>query len=176
MRLSGLFVSKGTVENIKEIYRRQEAQKKIRSLGYKRVRMSAAAFIMALVAAIPVFVADALSTKEPVDKLRRNEYEQGDQTVSLRARTDDGNEERITVNVSPRCLSEKEVEDLSEELDEKLWTAVLGDNRDVDNVASDLKFVERINGFPFKIAITSDCPRLISSKGVINREELSKED
>ena len=176
MKLSRLFVSKRTADNIKEMYRRPEAQKRIRSLGYKRVRMFAAIFLVALVAATPVFVADALSMKDPVNSLKRNEYEQGERNVSLLARTDDGNEEKIAVNVSPRQLSERETEELSKELDEKLWTVVLGDNRDADNVVSDLDFPKHIEGFPFKIAIRSDSPMLINSRGEINRDELKKED
>ena len=173
MKLSGILVPKRTAACIKEMYRRKEADRRIRLLGQKRMRMFAAAAIISLAAAIPVGVIDATSAAKPVKGLHRNEYGGGDRTVTLLAETE-GAAEKIRVNVSERRYTDEELAAFSKKFDEVLWDTISGENTGPENVVSDLTLPRHIKGLPFEIEWTSDEPFLINGSGVINRERINE--
>lgn len=175
MRISGLFVSGRTAGYIKELYRRSEADRRIRMLGVKRARMFAVITGIFLVAAIPVSVIDNRAGKIPVTRLSRNEYGEGERTVTLRAITDGEYVDDISVKVEERTFSEAELAKFSEKLDSRLWKEILGKNPDPENIMYDLELPDHIDGFPFTIRWRSDKPLILTGSGVINREKMSEE-
>ncbi len=176
MKWSRFLVSNKTVMLTREMYRRPEADKRIRMMGQKRMKLIAAVLLISVTASIPVFVFDAAAGREPVTKLSRNDYGKGDRTVTLTAKTKEGPEETISVNVSARKYSDAELQRFSEELDRTLWTDILGENHDAENVTGDLVLPDHKDGFPFDIRWRSDKPLILDQKGVINKERLLQED
>ena len=176
MRMSEFFVSGKTASCIKEMYRKTEAEKRIRLLGKKRAKLFSVAVIFSVMIAVPVTVIDAISNAKPVTNVSRNGYGEGDRTVTLEVRPEGAKAEKITVKVSERRYSEAEINDYSKQLDEVLWKSIMGKNTDPEEVVTDLVLRDHIEGFPFSIEWTSDKPLLVGRDGVINNERLSEED
>ncbi len=124
----------------------------------------------------PVLVSEYDRRSRPVDALQRNERGEGDRTVTLRARTEGGSEETLSVNVKERLYTEDELADFSERLDDVLWTVILGNNTDAGNVVDDLDFKKSIDGYPFDISWKSDRPLILSASGRIDKKRLLAED
>ncbi len=176
MRISELFVTSGTAKYLRQLYNGKEADRRIRNLGTKRAKMTAMAAGVFLIIAIPVFASDHDRLTRPVTSLERNEYGMGARNITVRARTDGGYEEKLTIKIEERQYTERELERFSARLDDVLWTKILGDNTDADNVIYPLKLPERVEGFPFAVSWRTDMPRILSSKGMIDGEELKKTD
>ena len=168
MKLSGIFVPKKTAACIKEMYRRREADKRIRILGQQRIRLFAVIVGISIAVAIPVTVIDAGSASEPVKELRRNEYGGGERAVTLTAKPEGSVKEKITINVSERRYSDEEISEFSKKFDQVLWDSISGENTDPGHVVSDLSLPAHIRGLPFDIEWSSDEPLLIDRGGVIN--------
>ena len=176
MRMSEFFVSGKTASCIKEMYRKTEAEKRIRLLGKRRAKIFSAAVAFSVLIAVPVTVVDEVSNAKPVTFVSRSGYGEGDRTVTLEACPEGAKAEKITVKVSERRYSETEINDYSKKLDEVLWKNILGNNTDPEEIVNDLDLRDHIEGFPFSIEWTSDRPLLVGRDGVINNERLAKED
>ncbi len=176
MRLQEKFVSKKTATYIKQLYIGDEASKRIRILGREKSLRFTLIAATAVLVAIPVFIADAMSHSTPVTSVRRSGYGEGDRTVSLTVCTEDGITEKVRVDVPERRYTEEELESMSQELDECLWDEILGDNQDRDHVMYDLVFPEHIEGYPFSITWKTDRPLIITSSGAIGVDRLEEED
>ena len=170
MKLSGIFVPKKTATCIKEMYRRREADKRVRILGQQRIRLFAVIIGISIAVAIPVASIDAGSASEPVKDLRRNEYGGGERAITLTAKPEGFEKEKITVSVSERRYSDKEISEFSKRFDEVIWDTISGENTDPGHVLSDLSLPDHIKGLPFDIEWSSDEPLLIGRGGVINKE------
>lgn len=176
MRISELFVSKKTAMNIRKICPKGEADKRIRLLGKQKSYLFAIMMIATIMIAIPVFVTDTGKLSDPVKSLKRNGYEEGDTTQTLRVVSDDGYEDTVTFDVKERGYTNEELDRFSESLDDRLWKDILGWNTDADNVISDLDLPSHIEGFPFDITWKSDRPLIVSSSGAIDKYRLQEED
>ena len=176
MSISKLFVTKRNSQHIRQLYPGAESDRRIRILGKEKACIFCGIMIAVIMIAVPVFVADHNRLTSPVDTLYRNEYGGGSKTVSLRAHTGDGYEERIKIDVEEREYTKAELDEFSRELDDVLFTAILGKNDDPGNVMYDLDLKTHLEGYPFEIAWKSDRPLILSGKGVINTERLSEED
>ena len=176
MRLSGKLVSKKTEKYIKQLYAKKDADRMIRKIGNKRAAVSLCIVLATVFVSLPVFVTEYESSQKPVDKLTRNGYGEGDETVALRAVTDDGTSETLTVAVREREYNDRELDELSKRLDEELWDLILAANTDADNVTSDLDLVKSVEGYPFEITWKSDRQLLLSGSGKVNTDRLIAED
>ena len=176
MKIGELFVSKKTRDHIKQLYRRGEADRKIRMLRKEKSLLFAVIVALSVIIAVPLFVADSMEAAQPLFSVKRNGYGKGAKTVTVRAVTEDGNEEKISIDVAERRYTEEELQMLSQKMDEQLWTEMLGENTDAGDIEHDLAFPKKIEGYPFDISWKSDRPLILSSSGVINTEKLSDED
>ena len=174
MKLADIFVPDRTATCIKEMYRRREADRRIRILGQQRIRLLGAAVLISAAIAVPVAVIDAGSASTPVRDLRRNEYGGGDRTVTLTAEPEGSEKEKITINVSERRYSDEEISEFSKKFDQVLWDSISGENKDPENVGSDLFLPDHFEGLPFDIEWSSDEPLLIGRDGVINTERIKE--
>ncbi len=176
MIISRIFISKKTEGYFRQLYRKNEADRKMRLFGKKKLVLFAGIVLAAVFAAIPVFLAENEDLGTPVAKLSRNGYGEGGQTVDLLLRTGDGREEKVSVVISERQYSDRELAQFSRQIENVLWTGILGDNKDPENVTADLDLKKSLDGYPFEIEWRTDRPGMIGSSGAINRERLAEED
>ncbi|MCR5672849.1 MAG: hypothetical protein K6F87_03930 [Lachnospiraceae bacterium] len=176
MKISKLFVSQKTEIYLRQLYPKQEAEKRIRILG--KERMSGSAVIMALTVIISVFVFAAGQNEKsnPIAAVKRNDEGAGSRTMTLFAVTDDGKKETVTVEINERKYSKDELIKFSEDLGIRLQKEILGKNDDPENIRYDLDLKDRIEGFPFKISYKSDRPLILDGRGVIDIKRQKKDD
>ena len=107
--------------------------------------------------------------------LFREGYEGSARNVELWARnTLSGEKERISVQVREKRYSDEMLKLMLEELEEKLPSLLLGENSSVDHVDKKLRFLSRIEGYPFELKYRTDIPAVLSFSGEINEEALRK--
>ena len=176
MKISGLFVSKKTEDMIRMLYPKGEADRRIRRFGKEKAVLFISVLAVTAIISLPVLVYDHGSARKPVKSVERNGYGKGSKSVTLEAVTDDGFDEKITVNVDERRYSDEELEEMSSRLDKQLWQSILGNNTDPGNITEDLDLKNSIEGYPFEITWKTDDPLLVSSKGVINRDRQKEKD
>ncbi|MCR5590037.1 MAG: hypothetical protein K6F73_00750, partial [Lachnospiraceae bacterium] len=176
MNLSDRAVSRKTLSNIRQLYPKGEAERRMHLLGREKIRIAAVTVIATLVFAVPVFISDAEKLSEPVAGLKRNGYGEGSRTVSLIAVAKGQKKKKVTVEVSERKYTEKELEEFSCELDGRLFAEILGNNTDSNDVTEDLELIDHLEGFPFKISWKTDRPLLIGTTGKIYEDRLCNED
>lgn len=175
MRLSDIFVTKGTEELIRQLYPKSEAGRMIRKHKKQKSLIFTLMIVSSVLVFIPVFTIDRKQSRKPVKELHRNEAGYGSRAVTLDVATDSGYSDRITVNVNDRIYSDEELEEYSRRLDEILWTQILGDNESAGYVTSELNLMDRVDGFPFDISWKSDKPQILSGSGTINKDKLKEE-
>ena len=176
MKISELFVPKKTEMCIRQLCGSKEAQKRIRSLGSKKAVVFFTTIGLSAAVSVPFFISDAVRSSKPVRMIERNEPGNGSKTASVRFRTSNGFEDEITVDVSERAYTDKELEDMSQQLSDTLFVSVLGKNKDPENVMYDLDLPDRIEGYPFDVTWKSDNMLVLGSNGTINTDRLLKED
>ena len=152
MRISDIFITKGTEELIRQLYPKSEAGRMIRKHKKQKSLIFTLMIVFSVLVFIPVFIIDWKQSRKPVKELHRNEAGYGSRAVTLDVATDSGYSDRITVNVNDRIYSDEELEEYSRRLDEILWTQILGDNESAGYVTSELNLMDRVDGFPFDIS------------------------
>lgn len=131
--------------------------------NHKRgIAVMAAGFVIAVLSGI-VGTSGAL---EDGNKLKRNEYGEGEKTVSLIA-SDRELEATIYYNLAERVYSEDELEDMLPEFTEKLEQEVIGNNESVQSIRENLNFVSEVEGYPFDVSFYTDRSDLIGYDGSI---------
>lgn len=102
-------------------------------------------------------------------RLGRNEFGEGENTVSLIAITNQ-DETIIEYNVAERKYTESEIQTMLPGFKEKLESSVLGANESLDKIQSSLSLVEALEGYPFYITWSSERSDLIGSEGDLKEE------
>lgn len=176
MKISEIFVSKKTRDMIRAIESKNDADRRIKLLGIKKSRLFITVIIVSFILSVPLFAADHTESSKRIFMLQRNEYGKGDRTVSLNAKSRDGKCEKINVTVKERNYSKEELNELSENLDEHIWTDILGENETMENVCRDLDLKTHFDGYPFTVTWKTDTALIISGSGKINEKRLRASD
>ena len=176
MNISKLLVSQKTEMYLRQMYPKQEAEKRIRILGKERMVRSAVIMTLTVIIFVFVFATGQNEKSLPIAAVKRNDEGEGSRTKTLFAVTDDGIKEKVTVEVKERQYTKEELIKFSEALGSRLQKEILGKNDDPENVRYDLDLKDRIEGFPFRISYKSDRSLILGSKGVIDTKRLKKED
>lgn len=108
-------------------------------------------------------------------RLGRNEYGEGDVSVTLKASIE-GKEEEETLSyvVEERECSEAETEELYEEAMRRLPDELLGENSAVEDVRYDLSLPLQMEGLPFRISWESSSYQRVNTDGTVHNEELAE--
>lgn len=107
-------------------------------------------------------------------KVIRNESGKGDRQLKLLAAAGDRKEE-ISLAVTERSYTEKELEELLRAFLPELDRTVLGENKGFDRVESNLCLVSGLDGYPFYVEWESGDYEWIDPGGNIHNEELDGE-
>ena len=176
MRFSEIFVSKKTEELFRELYPKIQSDRMIRSFKNRKTGLFAGIILVSSIMCIPFFAKDEKLKNVPVSAIDRNGYSEGEKTVRLRAVTENGLDETVTLTVKERAYSAEELAGFSDRLDAKLWTDILGANESAKCVKYDLDLKRKIDGYPFDISWKTDNPSILTQKGTINGKRLNEEE
>lgn len=107
-------------------------------------------------------------------RLYRNEWGEGNYTVTLQAITEQG-KEKFDYEVKERILTKEEVMLLKEQAIKILPSFILGNNVSLTEIEEDLNLASQIEGYPFLISWMSSDNSRIRTDGKINKENLPPE-
>ncbi|MBO4904126.1 MAG: hypothetical protein J5367_02785 [Lachnospiraceae bacterium] len=175
MRVSDLFVSGKTEDTIKQLYTGREAARRIRIHAREKSVIFAVIAAATVFISVPVFIMDHMKNSEPILQIDRAGYGKGMGHATLRA-VSDGYDGKISIEINEREYTKEELERFSEELSGHLWTDILGEDRDAENVTEDLDLRDSMEGYPFKISWKTDRPLILNSRGIIDKDRLEEED
>ncbi|MBR6908677.1 MAG: hypothetical protein IKN35_00060, partial [Lachnospiraceae bacterium] len=94
--------------------------------------------------------------------IKREDYNGEATEYYLRAGTDEGDFD-VALTVNPKRLSDEEVGELLPDFYENLGKALAGNNKSLDMVDSDLKLVNRLDGYPFSVEWSSSDTELVAA-------------
>ena len=77
--------------------------------------------------------------------------------------------------VTPRRLTEQELDTLYEEFKLHLWELICQENASPKHVVDSLLLMEEYEGYPFLIEWESDCPQVMSQWGDYGGPEITQE-
>lgn len=175
-RISRLLMSDKTEKTIHQLYFGKEYTKFVRSFKREKIITFASISIISIAAFVFLTIRQEKELSIPVSEIEREGCTGRDKSLTFRIKTDDyATDMKKTIVVKKKRYSNEELCEYSDSLDEVLWETILGDNKSADCVTSDLELVSEIEGFPFSISWKSDNPMILSSKGEINPDNLSKE-
>lgn len=106
--------------------------------------------------------------------IKRNAYGNGDIEIVLSAHMEGKEAEEILYTVEEQKPSKEEIIRLYEEAAGLLPELILGDNSGLEAVAKNLKLVNEIEGYPFKISWESSSYSLLHTDGTVKNEMLEK--
>lgn len=98
-------------------------------------------------------------------KLLRDEPENGKKEVSLQIKTSDEKWQDISIELYPKEYSAEELEELYIEISGKIPEMILNNNLNLENISSDLKLMNEIEGYPFLLSWQSSDPKVIDHEG-----------
>lgn len=175
--------SNKVVNNMKKLYPKWEVEKRIRDFYFEKIKYC---LCILEVGVFVIIAASNFSSESVVNKdgmITRNGYGEGDKKVTFEVKRDskfadeseleyESKPEIIDVTISEQRINDEEVRKLSKEFNEKLMREILSDNKSFDHVDSNLNFVTKLEGYPFKVSYKTTKPLILSSKGEIDEERL----
>lgn len=173
MKISNLFNSKKVNIVLEQLYGRDEAKKKASRLAKKKCSIFFLIFFITILIFVPVYIS---SGNKEILSIKRNTPGMGKKTVSVTAVFDDiGRKEVIPVVVDEKKYTSHEIDEFSKKLEDEIWQVILGNNKSLEYVDSNLMLLTEISGYPFEINWKSEKPLIIKNNGIIDSEKLSNE-
>lgn len=160
---------------LEQLYPGEDSLSKYQNLQIKKYMLMLAMITAGMAAAICMHLSSRMqSGLAEGTRLYRNEWGEGNYTVTLQAITDLGKEE-IDYEVKERSLTEGEIALLKEQSAGILPAVILGSNESLAAVTEDLNLTARIYNYPFSIVWQSSDAARIRTDGKVNTENLPSE-
>lgn len=123
-----------------------------------------------------LFAADFVNSRLALEGgLMRNSYGAGSRTEELEVTAGEGERERIEVQVSEQAYSGEELKSLFQRCMVQMDKLILGDNRSLDHIESDMNLLTKIEGAPIEISWELDRYDVMNVYGEIQDGGLAKE-
>ena len=163
---------------------KEKVKRKIVALWKRPAAKKAAVILSASVFLAAVVYREDSKTGLPVTEdgtpyLERNDPGTGERKEKLIAETEGSGEIEIDVKVAAQTYSKKQQRELLRKAAEQLESLILGDNKSLDKVSSDLTLIRKIPDtdieVEWEIEKTQDGNQVIDSGGRIKTENIPKE-
>ncbi len=121
-------------------------------------------------------MADYKSSKEAIHEgLERNSYGQGGRKEELEVSLENGEKTEVQIEIPERAYKETEVQPLFDRCEKKLDKLVLGSNKSLDRIESDMNLVTEISGEPVEITWELSRYDVMNIYGELQKKELTEE-
>lgn len=104
--------------------------------------------------------------------IKRNSYGDGGIPIELAAQIEGEEEEIFQYIVEERKYTQKEAEDLYQQVVAVLPEVIRGHNDRLEDVRYDLELATQIDGYPFEVSWESSNYSLVSTEGIVDNEDL----
>ncbi len=123
-----------------------------------------------------LFAADFVNSRLALEEgLTRNSYGAGSRTERLEVTAGEGERRKIEVQVSEQAYSGEELKSMFQRCIVRMDKLILGTNRSLDHIESDMNLPAAIEGVPIEIAWELDRYDVMNVYGEIQEEGLAKE-
>ncbi len=123
-----------------------------------------------------LLVSDFMHSRKALEGgLVRNTYGIGSRMEELEVAAGEGKREKIEVQVSERAYSGEELQSMFQRCIAQMDQLILGDNKNLDHIESDMNLITGIPGVPVEISWELDRYDVMNVYGEIQEEELHKE-
>jgi len=123
-----------------------------------------------------LLVSDFMHSRKALEGgLVRNTYGIGSRMEELEVAAGEGKREKIEVQVSERAYSGEELQSMFQRCIAQMDRLILGDNKNLDHIESDMNLITGIPGVPVEISWELDRYDVMNVYGEIQEEELHKE-
>ena len=119
---------------------------------------------------------DIQSAKPEENILKRNEYGEGKKEVLLEVKISEGNWSPLVMELEEKEYSKEEIAYLYREFIEKLPGIIKKENRDLQEITSDLNLVTMVDEYPFQISWNSSRPEIVDVDGSVYFENITQEE
>lgn len=145
---------------------------------YKIYKKAGIILMLSVILSGMVYIADN-SRQLPQDEngnriLERNGHGEGKKTEEIQLETDEW-KEKLKVQVSEKKYAEEEIENHLSKAAEELPEQILGENKSLDEVRSDLNLITEIPHTGITVSWELDNYEVINSQGILKPENLTEE-
>lgn len=105
--------------------------------------------------------------------LKRNSYGQGDLEYEVLVEgLAEGREMAVPIRLKERIYTQEEADQVFDQVYEVLCQTILGENKSLSEIRTDLNLVTKVSDYGIKISWESEEPELIDSYGKVNNKDL----
>lgn len=123
-----------------------------------------------------LLVSDFMNSRKVLERgIERNTYGVGSRTEELEVKAGEGKREKIEIQVSERSYSGKELQSMFQRCIAQMEQLILGDNKSLDHIESDMNLITGIPGVPIEISWELDRYDVMNVYGELQEEELREE-
>ena len=171
---SGKWYSRQVEEHLEKLYP-FAGEKKAREHYIQKIRMSLALCMIGFLLAAGLFVSERLQPIVKENKIYRQSYGGASQNVPVEVSVGDKKGYELELNVRERIYGTEQLEELYESAKEELEAVILGENKTLEHVETDLNLVTELPGYPFLMEWESRDYSLIDSEGILQKTDISGE-
>ncbi len=155
---------KSIVKKLVFLHPSEDIEKLYGDFCIKRIKVTLVTVLAGLILGCFMKLSSVTGRGIPGTGFERNEWNGKKEHLELYAIS---GEERLPVDVilEPRLLSEGELDSYSKSFEEGIGDLILGENKDLMHVSSDLAITEKYDGYPFKCVWRSSDPKRVSAYG-----------
>ena len=134
------------------------------------------AAVLLIVLGCLIFLSDYIYSSRKIDgQLVRNDYGGGSRTETLEVQIEKEEKVPVEVQISERKYSSREVQDLFQNVSQRMDTLILGNNESLDRIENDMNLVTKIPDEPIEVSWEMDRYDVMDTGGKIQTENLSEE-
>lgn len=132
--------------------------------------------ILMFAGGIVLFIIDFTASRTALGgEILRNSYGEGNKVQELEVSVEENERAKIEIEVSERAYSKEEVKSMFQRCIASMDKKILGENKSLDRVESDLNLITEIPGVPVEIAWELDNYDVMNVYGQLQKDELQEE-
>lgn len=124
----------------------KEINSKVYCFRLNRLSISLVIFIVFITIGCLKYTESIFKTSNRIKKIERPEYGEGSTNYYFTAELENGETEKVEINLKEKMYNEKEIYKLFDDAYPIVVKKLLGDNKTVKSITSDLNFISNFNG------------------------------
>ena len=161
--------------NMKKLYPKWEVSDRL--ISYYSCKLKYVTYVV--VAGCTIFLLILYTKSSEVSEtgqIKRNDYGKGNKIIHMDVSDDCGYvSNNVDVTVSEKRYTSNQLDEMIEDCVAQLRSKILSENDSLDHVCNNLKFINKLDEYPFSITYRTDKPLILSNKGYIDEDKLEKE-
>lgn len=146
----------------------------------KREKILRQIFILMLAVTSVAFLSELVRMSEDKNsgtvEIRRNGYGEGQKEESLSMQVEGEERQNVEIQVSPKIYSDAELEKAFSKAKKELVRLILGENKDLAHIETDLDLVTEFSDFPFTVSWELSRYDVMDSLGRLDHEKIRELD